>query len=58
MSCYRYHELNGVALGGDLYRLVHGRGGYKPMLEHVARRKGRRQAVIRVRRPGRRRRRC
>jgi integrase len=55
LSCYRYHHFNGVAFGGDLVRPVNGRGGggYKPMLEHVARRSGRRQAVIRVRRPGR-----
>lgn len=54
MSCYGYHELNGVELGRDLYRLVHGRrGDYKPLLEHVARRRGRRQAVIRVRQPRR-----
>src|SRR5260221_8979092 len=54
MSCYRYHYFNGVAFGGDLVRLVNGRGGggYRPMLEHVARRAGRRQAVIRGRRPG------
>ncbi len=51
-SCYRFHELNGVALGGDLVRVVHGgRAAYKPMLEHVARRKGRQRAVIRVREP-------
>src|SRR5487761_1495994 len=49
-SCYRFHELNGVALGGDLVRVVQGgRAVYKPMLEHVARRKGRQRAVIRVR---------
>ena len=49
-SCYRFHELNGVALGGDLVRVVRGgRRGYKPMLEHVARKKGRLEAVIRVR---------
>ena len=54
MSCYRYHQFSGVELGRDLVRLVHGRGGsYKPMLEHLARRTGRRQAVIRVRRPAR-----
>lgn len=52
LSCYAYHQFNGVDVGGALYRVVHGRGGaYKPLLEHVARRKGRRQAVIRVRRP-------
>ncbi len=51
-SCYRFHELNGVALGGDLVRVVHGgRAAYKPMLEHVARGKGRQRAVIRVRSP-------
>ena len=49
-SCYRFHELNGVALGRDLVRVVHGgRRGYQPMLEHVARKKGRRQSVIQVR---------
>jgi len=40
-SCYRFHELNGVALGGDLVRVVHGgRPAYQPMLEHVARTRG------------------
>ena len=49
-SCYRFHEMNGVSLGGDLVRVVHGgRSVYKPMLEHVARKKGRQRAVIRVR---------
>jgi integrase len=52
LSCYDYHQLNGVDVGQDLHRIAHGRGGsYKPLLEHIARRKGRRQAVIRVRRP-------
>ena len=51
-SCYRFHELNGVRLGSDLVRVVHGgRAAYKPMLEHVARAKGRRRAVVRVRTP-------
>jgi site-specific recombinase XerD len=51
-SCYRFHELNGVPLGGDLVQVVHGgRAVYKPMLEHVARKKGRQRAVIRVRTP-------
>lgn len=51
-SCYRFHELNGVRLGEDLVRLVHGaRAAYLPMLEHVARRQGRRQSVVRVRQP-------
>ena len=49
MSFYRFHELNGVPLGGDLYRIAHGGSRYKPMLEHVARRRGRRRAVVRVR---------
>jgi len=50
ISCYDYHVLNGLDVGRDLYRITH-RGGsrYKPLLEHIARRKGRRQAVIRVR---------
>ena len=26
MSCYRYHQFNGVELGRDLVRLAHGRG--------------------------------
>ncbi|TJZ91328.1 tyrosine-type recombinase/integrase [Actinacidiphila oryziradicis] len=50
LSCYEFHRLNGVDVGRDLHRLVHRGGGrYKPMLEHIARRKGRRQTVIRVR---------
>jgi integrase len=54
MSCYEFHCLNGVALGAELTRLVQRRGGrYLPMLEHVARRRGRREAVVRVRRPRR-----
>jgi site-specific recombinase XerD len=53
-SCYRFHELNGVPLGGDLVRLVYGaRAAYLPMLEHVARRRGRNRAVVRVRTPRR-----
>lgn len=54
MSCYDFHAVNGVSLGADLTRLVQRRGGrYLPMLEHVARRRGRREAVVRVRRPRR-----
>lgn len=41
--------LNGVDVGRDLHRITHRGGRYKPLLEHIARRKGRRQAVIRVR---------
>jgi len=40
MSLYRFHELNGVPLGGDLYRITHSGSRYKPMLEHVARAAG------------------
>ena len=50
ISCYDYHVLNGVDVGRDLHRITQRGGGrYKPLLEHVARRKGRRQVVIRVR---------
>ncbi len=49
LSCYNYHRLNGVDVGRGLHRIAHGRSRYKPLLEHIARRKGRRQAVIRVR---------
>jgi integrase len=43
-----------VRLGGDLVRLVHGaRAAYLPMLEHVAQRRGRERAVVRVRTPRR-----
>jgi integrase len=49
-SCYRFHELNGVPLGGDLVRVAHGgRAAYKPMLDHLARKTGRRRSVLRVR---------
>jgi integrase len=51
-SCYRFHELNGAALGGDLTRVAHGgRAVYKPMLDHLARKTGRRRSVLRVRVP-------
>jgi integrase len=54
VSCYDFHHLNGVGLGADLTRLVQRRGsGYQPLLEHVARRRGRREAVVRVRTPRR-----
>jgi integrase len=54
ISCYDYHLLNGVTAGRDLHRITH-RGGssYKPLLEHIARRKGRRETVVRVRQHGR-----
>ncbi len=51
MAFYRYHQLNGVAGAGRFYERVHrGGGAYKPFLEHIARRTGRRRAVIAVRR--------
>ena len=51
MAFYRYHQLNGVAGAGRLYERVHrGGGAYKPFLEHLARRSGRRRAVVSVRR--------
>jgi integrase len=54
ISCYRFHQLNGVELGADMVRVVHGaRAAYLPMLEHVARRRGRERAAVRVRVPGR-----
>lgn len=50
LSCYDYHLLNGVEVGQSLHRIAHrGGGGYKPLLEHVARRKGRRRSVVRTR---------
>jgi integrase len=50
ISCYDYHALNGVEVSRDLHRITHRGGGrYKPLLEHIARRKGRRQTGIRVR---------
>lgn len=51
MAFYRYHQLNGVAGAGRLYERAHrGGGSYKPFLEHLARRNGRRRAVVAVRR--------
>jgi integrase len=51
MAFYRYHQLNGVAGAGRLYERVHrGGGSYKPFLEHLARRTGRRRAGVAVRR--------
>ena len=51
MAFYRYHQLAGVAGAGRLYERVHrGGGAYKPFLEHLARRSGRRRAVVSVRR--------
>jgi integrase len=50
ISCYDYHLLNGVDVGRDLHRITQrGSGRYKPLLEHIARRTGRRRDVVRVR---------
>lgn len=49
ISCYDFHLLNGVDVGLSLHRITHRGGRYKPLLENVARRTGRRQAVVRVR---------
>jgi site-specific recombinase XerD len=53
LSCYDHHQLNGVDVGRGLHRITHVRSRYKPLLEHIARREGRHQAVIRVRQPRR-----
>lgn len=48
-SFYRYHHFNGVEAASRLYeRVFSGRHPYKPMLEHLARRRGREQRVVRV----------
>lgn len=50
ISCYDYHVLNGVDMGRDLHRITpRGGGRHRPLLVYVARCKGRRQALIRVR---------
>jgi integrase len=51
-SFYRYHHYNGVEAASRLYERVLGRGRpYKPMLEHLARRRGYERSVVRVSRP-------
>jgi integrase len=48
-SFYRYHHFNGVTAVARLYeRAFSGRHPYKPMLEHLARRRGHEQRVVRV----------
>ena len=48
-SFYRYQHLNGVETASRLYeRVFSGRHPYKPMLEHLARRHGHEQRVVRV----------
>jgi integrase len=51
-SLYRYHHFNGVEAASRLYeRVFTGRHAYKPMLEHLARRRGYERRVVRVSRP-------
>ena len=51
-SFYRYHHYNGVETASRLYERVLSRGrAYKPMLEHIARRRGYERSVVRVSRP-------
>jgi integrase len=51
-SLYRYHHFNGVEAASRLYeRVFSGRHAYKPMLEHLARRRGHDRRVVRVSRP-------
>jgi integrase len=48
-SFYRYQHFNGVDTASRLYeRVFSGRHPYKPMLEHLARRHGHEQRVVRV----------
>ena len=48
-SFYRYHHFNGVEAASRLYeRVFSGRHAYKPMLEHLARRRGHERRVVRV----------
>ena len=51
-SFYRYQHFNGVEAASRLYeRVFSGRHPYKPMLEHLARRRGHERRVVRVARP-------
>jgi integrase len=51
-SFYRYQHFNGVEAASHLYeRVFSGRHPYKPMLEHLARRRGDERRVVRVARP-------
>src|SRR4051794_38250328 len=48
-SFYRYQHYNGVETASRLYERVFSRGrAYKPMLEHLARRRGYERSVVRV----------
>jgi site-specific recombinase XerD len=51
-SLYRYHHFNGVETASRLYeRVFSGRHPYKPMLEHLARRRGHDRRIVRLSRP-------
>jgi integrase len=48
-SFYRFHHFNGVEAASGLYERAFGRGRpYKPMLEHLARRRGTTRSLVRV----------
>jgi integrase len=48
-SFYRYHHFNGVEAASRLYERALGRGRpYKPMLDHLARRRGGSRSLVRV----------
>lgn len=48
-SLYRYHHFNGVPAASRLYERVFSRGPvYRPMLEHLARRRSQERRVVRV----------
>lgn len=48
-SFYRYHHFNGVETASSLYERAFRPGrSYKPMLEHLARRRGTTRSVVRV----------
>jgi integrase len=53
-SFYRYQHFNGVEAASRLYeRVFSGRHPYKPMLEHLARKRSHERRVVRVARPRR-----
>ena len=48
-SLYRYHHFNGVEAASRLYeRAFSGRHAYKPMFEHLVRRRGHERRVVRA----------
>jgi integrase len=51
ISLYRHHHLNGVGAASRLYERLLGPGGaYKPLLEHIARKRPNARQVVKVRR--------